>query len=109
MTQSKEEQVALALSNIFTLAKCIKMEGQFVKENMSLINDKDDLRAFKDLMQKCGFFISRHEGSYIKNFDSRFYVMETKGDSAINELSLRLLENLYEMSANLKPTDKHEK
>jgi len=105
MGEFKRTQVSLAMSNIYVLAKAIIIESQIIKENMSQITDKDDSRATKELLQKCNFYISRMDSNYTLNSESNQFIAEQKGESAINELSLRLLDNLYEMAPKLKAND----
>ena len=91
-SKKKALAIAGALRNIHILTRAIRMEAQIVKENKKLIVDADDLRAFNELLNKVNFFVSRMDKIYLCDDNASRFLTETKGESAIDELSLRVLD-----------------
>lgn len=91
-SKKKAYAIAGALRNIHILTRAIRMEAQIVKENLDTIEHPEDVRAFKEMLNKCNFFTSRMDNLYRTDDKSIRFLTETKGESAIDELSLRVLD-----------------
>ena len=107
-SKKKAMSIAEALRNIHILTRAIKMESQIVKENLNTIEDPEDVRAFKEMLNKCNFFTSRMDKIYSYDEKSSKFLTEINGESAIDELSLRVLDSVNEIQKtfthhNIKP------
>jgi hypothetical protein len=91
-TKKKLEAVADAMRNIHIMTRAIKLQAVIVKENKSLISDPEDLKAFNEMLNKCNFYTSRMDKIYSYDEKASKFLKETNGESAIDELSLRILE-----------------
>jgi hypothetical protein len=96
-SKKKAHAIAGALRNIHILTRAIKMEAQIVKENLDTIEHPEDVRAFKEMLNKCNFFTSRMDNLYRTDDKSIRFLTETKGESAIDELSLRVLDSVNDI------------
>lgn len=86
------DAVADAMRNIHIMTRAIKLQAIIVKENKSLINDPEDLKAFNEMLNKANFYTSRMDKIYSYDEKASKFLKETNGESAIDELSLRILE-----------------
>jgi negative regulator of replication initiation len=93
-TKKKLTAIGEAMRNVHVLARAIKLESGLIKENIHLIADKEDARSFKEMSRSLNFFISRMDMLYRTDERSNKFLIETKGESAIDELSLRILDAL---------------
>lgn len=103
----KKKQAAMgeAMRDIHVLARAIRQRGVFVKENRSMILEPEDVKSFNELMQKCGYFVSRMDKLYKTDERSIKFLHEKNGESAIDELSLRVLDYVDGLTKNFTVND----
>lgn len=112
-TKKKLTAIGESMRTLHILARAIKLESTLVKENVSLIANPDDAKAFKEMLHKCNYFTSRMDKLYATDDKSIRFMTEIRGESAIDELSLRVLDSVDEICKNftcntIKPPTNHE-
>lgn len=96
-SKKKAEAIGQALRDIHVLTRAIKMRALIVKENLSMIADPEDAKSFKEMLHKCNYFTSRMDKLYATDDKSIRFMTEIRGESAIDELSLRVLDSVDEI------------
>lgn len=91
-TKKKLDAMGRSMRNVHILARAVKLQSIFIKENVNLIDDPEDIRAFKEMLNKVNFFVSRMDKLYMTEEKSKKFLTETNGESAIDELSLRIID-----------------
>lgn len=91
-TKKKLVAIGESMRTLHILARAIKLESTLVKENVSLIADPNDAKAFKEMVQKCSFYSSRMDKLYGTYTKANRLLKEEKGEVPLDELSLRVLE-----------------
>lgn len=91
-TKKKLVAIGESMRTMHILARAIKLESTLTKENIDLIADKEDAKAFKEMVQKCSFYSSRMDKLYGTYTQSHRLLKEERGEIPLDELSLRVLD-----------------